>query len=102
MNTILKAAAAITAASSLVTGLIAVKKHPEIIGLHKTLGTMSIAPIIIHKDRTVSFLDRIPPANVAADIRQSVRHDTADELNRKLVKYQLYVVPESNLGKFKN
>lgn len=98
MKSIIKTLLALTTASGLATGLVVVKKHPEIFGLQRAVAVVS--PIIIHKDLTVSFLQRIPPANVAADIRKAVRNENPVELNEQLVKYRLFVVPESDSGKF--
>ncbi len=98
MKLVLKTILALTTASGLATGLVVSKKHPEIFGLHRAVATVS--PIIIHKDLTVSFLERIPPAHIAAEIRKTVRSDNPAELNKQLVKYRLFVVPEINSGEF--
>lgn len=95
MTPIVKTLLTLTIGAGLTSGVVAVKKHPQVFGLPPTKYSSSVSPIAIHQDGTVVFLGRVPPAAIASDIRASVRNDNTDNLNRLLVEHRFYVIPES-------
>jgi len=95
MTPTIKTLLTLTTIASITSGVVAVKKHPQLLGLPPTKFSSSVSPIAIHQDGTVVFLGRVPPAAVASDIRAAVKNDSIDNLNKLLVENRFYVIPES-------
>jgi len=94
MSSIAKTFLTLSTVAGIITSAIIVKEKPEVFGSPTVTHYQSVSPIIIYQNGTVRFLERIPSAIVATEIRTAARNQNIDNLNAQLIKHRFYVIPE--------
>ena len=100
-SSIVKTVLTLSAGIGIATSAVVVKKHAKLPGLAQVHHSQALSPIIVEQNGNVRFLERIPPATIASEIRLAAKRQDFDQLNTQLIKYNFYVIPE-NISQSKN
>jgi len=63
------------------------------IGKISPIARVSIAPMMIHSNGSVSFPDRMPSPDTVYQIRRAIKMEDVEQLNAILVENNLFVAP---------